>query len=747
MKRTFLKKLLAYFSLITCATYGVIYACSDDGSWRYFWDNTNFTPETFVDKSYAPLFLSNDLFYTTEGTYAITLFNDEVVKDWTNYLGNKSNKTDIKYFLFDKSINQTNKIYQFYQDKKANSASKKWAKKLKLNDAKIKDFITFIHFSRGIEDFTTSISNSWDYEATKQPALTDVKMLQDIENKYQTSESNFLKNRYWLLTVKAYFYSNDNEKALSFFVKTAHLQPKNDLYYRAVSYVAGVLYRKKEYARANFLYSLAFDNCAKLRFNAAYNFHPQEEKDWNECLQMAKTNKQKAALWAIQGYYTDEAAAIEKIYQLDPKSQHLDYLLSRLINRRESNYGGFYETDAALIQKRKKTKDSLAVSQLNIISTIAAEKKTAKPYLWYMAAGYMQTLNENFKQATINYNLAETNMPKTNLALKQLRLLRFINNLSSMKTINSTNKKIILKDLAWLYNDLPNQKDKDFIRFQKATDWSKMQLSELYAKQNNKVMAELFYSNNNFYDNENDLQAMKNFLAKPNKTALEQIATKIYSINLTDINQYQAIIKTYSNDIPQALVFMQKSNKLQDALFFANPFNGFIKDCHDCEFSVNQKKDYSQIEFLKTIQSLQEKVLKKQDLYTNNLLLANAFYNISYFGNGRDFYSNKIMGYSNSPYDYKDKIRLLITDNQVAKNYYQKAFDFAKTDEQKAKCQYMLAKCERNEFYNKSQYSDEINFLAWNGFKVLKNNYSHTQYYQDVLAECGYFNTFVNQEK
>ncbi len=46
----------------------------------------------------------------------------------------------------------------------------------------------------------------------------------------------------------------------------------------------------------------------------------------------------------------------------------------------------------------------------------------------------------------------------------------------------------------------------------------------------------------------------------------------------------------------------------------------------------------------------------------------------------------------------------------------------------------------------KKEYS-KTNFSAWNSFKALKNNYSHTQYYQDVLAECGYFNTFVNQEK
>lgn len=41
--------------------------------------------------------------------------------------------------------------------------------------------------------------------------------------------------------------------------------------------------------------------------------------------------------------------------------------------------------------------------------------------------------------------------------------------------------------------------------------------------------------------------------------------------------------------------------------------------------------------------------------------------------------------------------------------------------------------------------NDKINFIAWNGFKHLKSNYSNTKYYRDVIAECGYFDTYVKQ--
>ena len=62
MTKPFLKKLLIAFSALTLLIYGTIYACGGGDDWGWSFDS-NFTPETFVDKSYAPLFLSSDIFY------------------------------------------------------------------------------------------------------------------------------------------------------------------------------------------------------------------------------------------------------------------------------------------------------------------------------------------------------------------------------------------------------------------------------------------------------------------------------------------------------------------------------------------------------------------------------------------------------------------------------------------------------------------------------------------------------------
>ncbi|UUC46942.1 hypothetical protein [Flavobacterium cerinum] len=64
-----------------------------------------------------------------------------------------------------------------------------------------------------------------------------------------------------------------------------------------------------------------------------------------------------------------------------------------------------------------------------------------------------------------------------------------------------------------------------------------------------------------------------------------------------------------------------------------------------------------------------------------------------------------------------------------------------------------MAKCERNKFYTERYHTreyayrdPEVNFLAWDGFKKLKSDYSNTKYYNEVIKECGYFRKYLGME-
>lgn len=756
MKKKFLQKWYISFSILIWLGYGLIYACADGGDWGIFYQS-NYTPETFVDNTYSPLFLSSDIFYNEDPiNNNETVFNDEIVSDWTKYLGSTMPAKDISFFLLDSSSTDVSKIHTYYTSKKANPFSIKWSKKINLEETKTKAFLEFLYLAQQVEKASVANYGSWVYDNYERPSVNNEKFLALLENKYNATTDTFLKNRYWFQTMKAYFYSNYRTKALTFFKKTENQVPKNNLYYRALAYTAGIQYKQKNFALSNYIYSIVFAQCKPMQMIAAHNFHPQNETDWQASLAMAKNNEEKAALWGIQGYYADEEKAIENIYALNPKSEYIDYLLSRIVNSAELKIDNSFK-DKSLTGYRKMCKDSVSKSAVALVQKIADENKTQKPYMWNMASGYMQSLACNYNKAETYFDLAEKTMPKTDLSIKQLRLLRFINYVSSLDKIGAAEEKKLLPDLNWLYFELP-QKEDNIFRYQNAVNWSKMYIATLFSVNNNTIMNEIFNRNGNYYDDASSLEAMKTFLSKPNKTEFETLATKIYSVTLDDIYEYQAVLATYNNKIDDAISYLQKTEKAKNTLFYGNPFNGKIQDCHDCDHLAKQKRKYSYLDFVTLIKEMQTKVKNNEDAFTNNILLGNAFYNITYYGNARIFYQGNILQKNEfSNYDDSSDKRLyqLMIDCSKATQYYQAAFNTATDDEQRAKAQYMLAKCQRNDFYsNKYEdvsntwYLDEekVNFIAWDGFKNLKNKYAHTAFYNDVIRECGYFKTYVSHK-
>ena len=249
MKRIFLSKLFLISSASLLFVYGIIYACGGGDDWDYFGYNSNFTPETFADKSYSPLFLAGDVFYGIGfDTEHNSRFNENIKSDWVTYLKGSVDAATVKYFMIglddERSYEKRDKrpenkveieqLHVFYKTKKENKASLKWGKKISLKNDKIKSFIEFLYLAQKIE--TVSLGDSyWSYEPVVAKTFDDAKMIQSIENVYNTTSDSFLKNRYWFLTMKARFYSSDKKKAIDFFNKTENSVPKNTLYYRALS--------------------------------------------------------------------------------------------------------------------------------------------------------------------------------------------------------------------------------------------------------------------------------------------------------------------------------------------------------------------------------------------------------------------------------------------------------------------------------------------------------------------------------
>ncbi len=222
-----------------------------------------------------------------------------------------------------------------------------------------------------------------------------------------------------------------------------------------------------------------------------------------------------------------------------------------------------------------------------------------------------------------------------------------------------------------------------------------------------------------------------------------------------DLWAFQAIRDAFADNIDAALEKMKKAGSNAEIILPGNPFNGKIKDCHDCDHLAPQKIKYSKLIFLEKLKEMKDNIAKGTDIYNNAMLLGNAFYNISHYGNARFFYESAVLGDSHySPFTIDSVFVPMLTANSVANKYYKLALENAADDEQKAKCNYMMAKCGRNEWYNRNYYTNKENEYSyddkisgdWKIFDGL-SQYSHTKYYQEVLKECGYFNAYVKKKK
>ena len=100
-------------------------------------------------------------------------------------------------------------------------------------------------------------------------------------------------------------------------------------------YVAGAYIAEKHYPQANVLLAEIFDTTPELRATVGYDYRPLPDREVAQIAQKLSSSVQ-CALWAMQGFYTNnEANCLLKILTIDRQSPHVEFLLTRFINKME----------------------------------------------------------------------------------------------------------------------------------------------------------------------------------------------------------------------------------------------------------------------------------------------------------------------------------------------------------------------------------------------------------------------------
>lgn len=748
MKKIFLKKYWLAFVSVLLVAGGIAWACAggDDEEYR----TSNFAAEGFVDSAYTPFYYSMYYYYGIRNDWTHnTRFNEANVKDWSAYLDNKVPTTEIDFLLNQASAGIADSAASFAAGKmKILPLAISKFKIVSTKNAKTTEFLNYLAIAKKCEEFAVVEYEPWDEVPKREPLPGAAKLNSELLSRFNKIKDQFLKQRYWFQLVRSYFFNGPATQAIDVFEKNQNAFSKNVLYYRTQAYAAGAYYNQKDYSKANYYYSKVYDGCNELKTVAHYSFHPQEESDWRQTLALCKDKNEQITLWQMLGvFYNDEKRSIEEIYKLDPSSEKLELLLVRAVNKEETKLIDWRERTGSGTPQLLNKQVSPELSAL--VNRIATAGNTSKPYLWHISAGYLKTLNGDYSKAQADYAAAEKTLPKQDLPQSQLRLFRLMNKVASASRIDAKLENEIMKDIEWLQ---PLEQWRNPLRFSDAYDWVRHTVAYKYNQQKEWVKAECYKSRSAFYMDHNKVEAMKAFLDKQHKTPYEKVCASLYDKTKHDLFEYQGVKSAFEDKLSDAIAYSEKSDSLQRRSIWGNPFNGRIGDCHDCDHKAGG--GYNRITLLKKMKEMQDKVRTGDDIYNNALLLGNAFYNLSHYGNARRFSEGKVLGWSSYSAYYIDSVfrKMLISMDQATK-YYSIALQSATTSEQKAKCHYMLAKCERNQWYNTELFSGQeygtepsVDFKAWEGFKALKE-YSNTKYYQEVLKECGYFQTYISKQQ
>jgi hypothetical protein len=760
LKQKMYRKFLLVFSICIVAVTGIVVACGDGGYYDDY-EASSFAPEAFVNSNYSPFFFASSTtyyqwHYMDDGN---TRYNQLVVSEWNSWFDNQVDTTSLKTLLIKAT---TENIYYASRNYNGYAALLPVGlpdlRKSKVDKNKVNAFFDYLLLAKDCERYSVGSGEYWSYEKTQEKEVPEA-LEYTLRESVNHAKDPFIKERLWFQLVRYYYfkqrqYTGDLAKAdvslPAYFAKEGASFPKNMIYYRAMGYLAGYYYQRGEYAQANYLYSLCYNYSFEMKIPSRWSFHPQNEKDWMETLNLAKTGEEKITLWHMLGSNRDEGRAIKEIYAIDPKSEKLDLLLSRLVNIREAAGQALADTSAVSVAGRVE-----AAKERTLVDLIANEGNTLKPCYWNLAAGYLNSLSGNYTVARTFYNKAKKQLPENDtLVMAQYKVLDWLLYLKQLKHIDAKTEAGMVEPLNWLNSLNKNKKSIPNLRYNSAISQSMTVLSALYKKQGNVLKAYFFAPENNFYNSNANIEAAKALLNKKNKTPFEQSMLNYYSINIGQLNHFQAILLVYQEKLDEAIILLKQANKDEEFEFEINPFNIKIQDCYDCDYLADKgKKHLSGLSFIETLRTIKKELKAGRNVSRNAALMANAYYNIAYYGNGNRFYYKGYIPVSDrkSPYG----IAKIFANNKVAEKYYLLARANAKTKELKAKYTYMAAKCERNENYSLQRNNAENGIEGASFpeipigkyFAQLKSEYSHTQYYQEILNECGYFKAYSDKRQ
>lgn len=741
-----------------------------------FTDQSLFAPEISGETTLSPLFITYHSYYNKNNYSPNENYNEKNAEEWSLYFKKTISNYNINWLLYTSKVSQIETILS------SSKIDKEIPEELltRKRDAIYLAALNYIKNAKLAESFANTYYYSWDEVRTDEQFVDSMAIVFQMACKKE--KTPFLKDRYAFQWIRGLYFATKYQEAINAF--SSYFSDKTTtgtIYERCLSYKAGALYKQQKYSESNYLFSKLFYESGYCRFDAYTSFHPQETGDWLQTLALTKTTTEKEVLWQLYGVYASPLVGMKNILAINPASEKNMLLLMRAVNiveisnvHNNIDYGYDYiyqpeqggeEEEGSSISKsyssyswysiRKEQTDSL----IALLESAVKLPTLCKPLVWKTSLAYLYYLTGHTEQARSmlkQLNVESIVDPLIKGQNKVTEALLFLDEIKEGGITPSQEEKLLNYLKSFKHVD-----ENSTLRYTNVHRYIVRNLSKYYASKNDAVHAEIAFSTDNeFYKDEEQTANLISFLEQREHRPLEAYLISLYKYSLRDFYELEATQNIYNYDFEKAIASFRKDTLSGEKMLEANPFNMRITDCHDCDHALPQKTPINKLQFalkMKSIKMTADSSKVQNEKALNYFLYANALYNMTYYGNCRSikatsFYfdidarlSNR--EYEEGPYSNVDSISSYL-DCREALKYYELAASYSNNKEFKAKCYWMAAKCE-HAFYIETGIpagEKDADFVEYENYKLLKKEYKNTQYYQEILNECGYFSSYIGRK-
>ena len=767
MKQTIYLLIILPLLILITKPLGSTRACGW-GPEEIFYGYSFFDPAMTHQPDYSPLFMSFDRFYDLSWTEDDFKHRDNIT-EWQEFYNGKPSKEDIAHIVYKESADhliEAKKLVEkegnnLPENLKQNSLIQYWQQK------KMTSPICYLVYAKQLEPQVTQEYDYWE-EPEKDIALMEKLIGEGIE-RYDACKNQFLKMRYGYQVVRLAHYAGKMDDCIRFhdeMVEPLKAKVNSQIYFWSLGHKAGALKSLGKTIDAAYLFSRVFEECPAKRIPSWLSFSIKSDQEWASCLALCQSEAEKSNLYFMRAInpVSQVIEEMQSIYAIDPQSEKLDILLAREINKLEYDFFGWeYDFEMPLKtsyngQSKEEALDYLKELR-SFVASLNREKKVKNQELWSIAEGYLAFMENDFNSASQTFEKIAYNHKGKSIA-RYAELFQWVVSVSQVRKISLDTEKRIWDELE----KIQFEDDTHELR-EKANQYMQNVFARRYKLQNDLGKAflctrdlDLLYIRPSLelaedmlsWLNELDKRSPNDFetflLGKLGSGDRKEIVKEIIGtmhLKEGNINEAIAMFEQISPEIRKTLPYFKIGG---------DPFKAQIVDCLDCE--TDEPGAYDKLSFARKIQTLiKEAETNPEKAAQNYFQVGTAFYNMTYFGHawsaagyfrsGSSWYA---IGADEDHWAYEDLTHINL-DMEAAESWYQKSLDANEGErELAAQTTYMAAKCEQNRFFLAGYNHDEHLEIKMNQYRSrfdqLIDNYSDTDYYQKVIKECHYLDTY-----